>query len=546
MPDEGSNARSAWPATAASGVLFWAAVLIEVAQILPIWLIHYFPTQDGPSHLANAAVLAGYGQHALYREYFRLSLLPVPNWFSHASLAVLLHVVPPVAAEKLLVTLYVVLFPLAIFYFLAAVRGRPAPLLGLLGFVFMFNYLLYKGFYNFSFSVPFYFFSVGYWWKHRSQLGAREAVTLGALLLLTYFCHLVGFVLAVATIALLALPALRRSGWRQRLALVLALAPSLGLTVWYLSGRPLGLGARWSVGRLYDYLIHMRSLVSYDAGRPVPELLMWLLLALFLYTVVERLNLAGGRPAHRRGELRLRRTDAFYAVFALVLVIYFVAPDGMSGGGFLSPRLSLFPFLVLLPALSEPRRGPLRAAFGVAIVAITAIQLGLNVRYDRTLSGDLDDYTSGMSAVEPGRTFVSLSFHDTGSLAGNHIGVFEHAIGYYAARTAGVDLEDYEGDTNYFPVRFNPALRLGIDRPDPDVLRTRPDAFDPARYVDRVDYVVTWYMPPDAAVASRIRRLYHEIYASASGRLHIFARDRGDAPVTSGERMGSPELAGPR
>ncbi|MCZ6678931.1 MAG: hypothetical protein O7E52_16990 [Candidatus Poribacteria bacterium] len=59
--------------------------LMILAHLLPIWLIHYYPTQDGPSHIANAVILKEYAQHEIFQEYFRLNLKPVPNWFSHAT-----------------------------------------------------------------------------------------------------------------------------------------------------------------------------------------------------------------------------------------------------------------------------------------------------------------------------------------------------------------------------------------------------------------------------------------------------------------------------
>lgn len=507
-------------------------LLAGLAYVLPIWLARFFPTQDGPSHVANAVALADLGRRAIYRHYFQLNLTPVPNWFSHATLAALLTAFPPVVAEKLLVTLYALLFALAVVYLLAAVQGRASPVLAVVGFAFMYNYLLYKGFYNFSFSIPMYLLSVAYWWKHRHGLSAGQASVLAALLLLTYFCHLVALVLALVTIALLALPTLARPGRRrgERLTLLAALAPSLALALWYVLGRSPGAFHHESLRVLYQNLVDARVLATYPGQRIVSEIVLWVLLALLGYALVERLNLPGWDPTRERGRWQLRPADGFYLVAAALAGIYFAAPDRMSGGSFINARLSLFPFLALLPALSPPRPSRLRALFAAAVVLLAGMQLMLVTRYNRALSADLQEFTSGVPAVASGHTLLALSFKQYGALPGNRAGVFEHAVGYYAAATEGIDLGDYEGDTGYFPLDFRPSQRVGIERPDPIALLRRPDDFSPARYAGRVDYIVTWCMPPNAAVAARLRGLYRQVYVSAGQRLRVFER----SPLSGG------------
>ena len=46
---------------------------------------------------------------------------------------------------------------------------------------------------------------------------------------------------------------------------------------------------------------------------------------------------------------------------------------------------------------------------------------------------------------------------EVGSLGQAKVGVFRHAAAYLAARRGVVDLENYEANTTYFPVRFRPS-----------------------------------------------------------------------------------------
>ena len=182
-------------------------IALLVVHLLPIWIFRYFPTQDGPSHIYNAYVLKEYHKHENYklREVFKLNLALFPNWASHILLALLMYVFPPLVCEKILLSLCIGLLPLSLFYFLNAVdRGK--TVFGLLGFLYAYNYMLQMGFYNFALSMPLFFFTLGYWWKHKDNMGTTNIALLYILLLGTYFCHFQSYfqlVLCLSSFALI-------------------------------------------------------------------------------------------------------------------------------------------------------------------------------------------------------------------------------------------------------------------------------------------------------------------------------------------------------
>jgi hypothetical protein len=92
--------------------------------LLPIWVFSYFPTQDGPAHVDNAAALHYYvrGSESLLHEYYRLNLRLVPNWFTNVIIAGLIGFVSPIVAEKILISSYIILLPVSIRYALGAVN----------------------------------------------------------------------------------------------------------------------------------------------------------------------------------------------------------------------------------------------------------------------------------------------------------------------------------------------------------------------------------------------------------------------------------------
>ena len=171
-------------------------VFLVVLHLFPIWIFTYFPTQDGSSHIYNSYVLKEYHKHTNYRlrEIYSLNLLLFPNWSSQMIMTAFMHIVPPIICEKIVVSLSIGLLPLAFLYFLYGIDQRRMNFgLGLVGFIFSYHYLLHMGFYNFSLSLPMFFFSLGFWWRHKTRLTLPRLGILYLLLLLTYLSHFQSF-----------------------------------------------------------------------------------------------------------------------------------------------------------------------------------------------------------------------------------------------------------------------------------------------------------------------------------------------------------------
>src|SRR5690242_20352336 len=112
---DGAAMSSSWKSRHSEAVAFWT---LAVLHLLPVWGFHYLPTQDGPSHLANALILRDYGSSAAgYERFFELRAEPLPNLSAQILLAALLYLLSPLVAEKVLVSLYVLGFAAALRYF---------------------------------------------------------------------------------------------------------------------------------------------------------------------------------------------------------------------------------------------------------------------------------------------------------------------------------------------------------------------------------------------------------------------------------------------
>ncbi len=480
--------------------LFFA---LAILYVLPFWVVRHVPTTDGPSHTYNAWVLRHYAdveRYPLFQQYYEINPRPYPNWISHGAMALLMFAVPPVAAEKLLVSAYVLTF-LAGAWYLAGAARPGERWLAFLAFPFAYHQLFQYGFYNFSISVALFLIILGYWWRHRERPGLAYAVAVNLLLWLCYLSHILSFGLALIAIAVLWLATLRRETWRRHLLHVPILLPQIALPLWFLlkQGHQ-EVPAAWPLAQLVRYFVRIEALFT------LGEAQLWYGMALaVLFLVLIVLSCRRGR-----GE-----ENAFLILALLFTVFYFVSPEGMAGGWLLKNRLSLYPFLVLIPWLS-PRLGRRAETIGAAALALAAlVNLGYLVHGYRELGAAVDEYLAALAPVTPNTRILALTFAHTGPTD-----VFSHAIAYAALEKGLVDWDNYEAKFAFFPVRF----RRSVVFPDIPGIQWDPGSYPVRRNREVIDALYLWRMPRGSSLGDRLRRFYALTEEEGEGQL--FERDR--------------------
>ncbi|MAF10582.1 hypothetical protein CMK11_09030 [Candidatus Poribacteria bacterium] len=529
---------------------------LVVLHLVPVWSATYFPSQDGPAHINNANVLREYDHpdRTVFREYYVLNTNPEPNWAGHIILAALMYIVPMLVAEKLLLSGYVVLLAISARYAAGAVRPE-GRWVAILAFPFTYNFLLHMGFYNFCYSLPMYFLVLGLWVRHGDTLGLRETVLLGVAAVGLYFAHVLSLVTAYLAIGGLAasvtgvelvklaagrepdVQAMWRCAARRTLITVAALLPPLLLTANFLSQKGTARSARLAAKLQWDRLYMVESLISYSGREELlARAVFWLFVVVTAYCLIRKVAVR-----------HWTRWDALFLVAAGYVLVYFRAPDGMSGGGFISHRLILFPFLALILwfAAQSYCRLSRYTIQGAATVLAIAMLVVHTTSYAR-LNDYLDEYLSGADLIEPNTTLLPLCFthrgHDDGEFLSKRIGLFLHASGHIAARRRVVELDNYEGNTTYFPVLFRYELNAFHHM---GTLEAQPPKVDIASYVaktgGRVDYVLVWNMredqrdlPDTKSIQRELDHGYHLIHTSEPrGMMQLYRRN--DLSTSDGE-----------
>jgi hypothetical protein len=514
-------------------------VTLLAASVVPIWWFHYFPSQDGPAHLENTVILREYADpdRALLREFYAINTRPEPNWLGHLILGGLMTFVPILAAEKILLTGYLLLLPLSLRSAIKALRSD-ADFLALLVFPFVPNLFFHMGFHNFCYSLPLFFFVVGYWLKHLGAFTWRRIIGLMVLGLVLYFGHLVSLVAAWIAIGVHALwlawldarkvrgqgesGLLRfsRSLWPKIQPPIIAFLPSLLLALWFLSRQ--GWAARQSGEVLGDstwsILVKLESLVSFSIYEGIVSVaLSVFFVGLTLYVLAVRLKSLKAAP----GDGLLFAALAFIA-------LYFLTPSALAGGLFVNYRLTLYPcFALLLWFATQPIIARARWAVRAAAVVGTVALLGLHSHAYAQANDYLEEMLQVADAIEPNHTLVPLNFMQPGvspdgKLLSVRVGPFRHAAGHIAAAVHIVNLKNYEASTGYFPMLYrsevNPYQLMGKDdRVLDHGLDTVPPRVDFLGYAAKtgrtVDYVLIWGLRPEQRTDPATIAIFSQIEA---------------------------------
>lgn len=519
--------------------LFAAGVIVCLLQV---WLPEYYLTGDGPCHVYNARILHDVwsGKNVdFYLRYMDLMKSPNPNWLTHLLLVGLMYIVNGVVAEKLLLSIYIMLFCTGAFLLLRKLSGR-ASYWPLVLFVFVFHHPLSKGFYNFSLSLAFFFFVVYAWLHYRERRKTAYLLLFFLFTILCFFTHPVAYVISgVVCFGLVLSFAYSSSDTArgknigvQTLVLFLCYLPTILLLLHFAAGFGGGfklepqLQKVWSF-LYFSYLVNIMQSEAFFAGA-----VGLMFVGLCLVAVVF---------AFTRKQL-MHRYDGFFYALIIVGLMYLLFPDWMFSGGLLNMRLQLFVFLLICCVLAY--RFPLptfstafTTAFGLCFLVLTVIR----TRGQIVASRAADDCMSAAKYIKPYSSLLPLYLNKNGlDEHGNEVArrnwLFTHFADYMGDQKPLLFLNNYEANTGYFPLvwkggNINPFQYLGKDASIIDI----PPYAEIANYTKNggpvVDYVLIWCFDPKflryerfASFWAEINTLYRPVYTSPTGHTILYER----------------------
>ncbi len=355
--------------------LVWA--LLCVAAVVPFLVAAFPPLYDYyhwvfEGHLFASLAFGGTPQDEAIAEAYGIAHLPVPNMAATIVMGLLNVCLPPLVAGRVFTASCALLFAAGFSYMARSLQGRPT-VLGVLGFPWAFGFFLYKGYLSYVFSVAVAFFAIGL--LHRKTGGGVRApgwsgsIALGALAVLLFLSHLVGWVVFVGVAGLYAL-SLLRSDRRTAVRMLLPVLPSFVLPAWYAAGA----GGDRSILYYHSWSDKLRSLVEpwflYLQTDPVPPPFptVWL-------SVGGLVILAGLLFASRDRGPERRIARPLLALAALLVLVALVLPfNNFKGMNRPDGRL-VFPALLIAAAALPFRRETARAQVLVGGLVLAGVGL---------------------------------------------------------------------------------------------------------------------------------------------------------------------------
>ncbi len=485
------------------GFLYLALVLTVVAaNIAPIWQQPYFPSQDGPSHIYNATIMADLGSEPVYQEFFSLRLTPAGNLLGHVLLGGLLRFLEPAVAEKAAVTIILLLHIFA-FYYLGRTLTENGRYFCLFGLMIGFSFFLFMGFWNFCLAVPIGLLGLGYYLRNRDDWRIGNTLVLCVIVSLTYAAHMMVCFVAGAAIGAFALAGFAAGSgtgrhWSRRLLEAakpaLAFVPVAPLAIAYLhTGLPSdGSGEHGSLWDLYGFGYLQMYLHEAIVLR---KLLALFVAGLVILAILGRIR----RP-------RIRYADTYLALATLFALATAFGPSHIGQGGTVRTRLGLFFLLFLLLWLSS-QQWPKPVQWGIVFALSLLLLAGASLRADayRRWNQPLLEIVSVQDEIREGATVLGLDLDRLEYMRPNL-----HAVGRMTARRI-INLRNYEAATDHFLTRYQPAVDPYRYLGDREGLEATPPRFDLDRYENhsgrRVDYLLAYSTPEDGEAFPE-RRLY--------------------------------------
>jgi hypothetical protein len=365
------------------------------------------------------------------------------------------------------------------------------------------------GFYNFSLSLVAFFVALGWWLRHRGRLEPWAALVFAGLSVWVYFCHAVSLVALLATVGA---AAVWMRNWRSLAWLALAGLPATVLTFSYAG--ELGGYRGWLpfTDRLWR-LGTLNALVTIDSRTDLFAALLAIALAAVAFRLLTR---------------ERRKTGLGLAILGLLLLAL-AAPQAVGVGNFITDRLVLFPYMVLIPWLAAFDLGP-RTRLGLEILGagVALGLLGLLVPRWQEANLYLAEMAPALERVEPGATYLPLAFSWEGEAPDggpvlHRVLPFLHAGDHVSARTAVANLNLFAAGTDAFPIRY----------------RKERDPFTHLRTSNGwvlsgdVDYVLVWWPRTSEPKLLETGRLlveleagYDRVYTSPRDLVRLYRRRR--------------------
>ena len=491
--------RSAEHTTRPSLVNATTFFLLFGAHIALIWVLPYFPSQDGPSHMYNLVILRDllHGG-SVWGSDFTYHLRLVPNLAFYLTAYPLLTVFSPLIGERIFLSFYTVLLAGGVFFLLQTFK-RPIFPYAYLALPTIFNFNVLMGFYSYVLTVPLFLFAFSIAWRLRRRSLPLRLTFMNVAGAALFYLHIIPFAFFVMSMAAMAFAGKGslRAALKQTMLQLCGLLPVMLLSAAYFLSPQAGHRTNWA--ELFDIPGMIRLAAEMTAFSSVTLSRWQLLPASFFMLVVGVTAYSSFKeilgPA-RCSESEQERT--LVVLLAMLIVVYLAAPFHFGGGSFFNQRFPWVLLLLLLPLLRVP---PVLERYGSPVAAGLAIAFfAVNGPLLWQQSDRVAQFNAGLGRG-PGQGNYVMAYRERPP-SWTSVDPLLHVASYYGIIDRCVDIGNYEVDYDYFFIHIAPGRS---PFPDRDTISYDPQKIDFGRYPD-LSYILEWR--PGSKAGNRLSPFY--------------------------------------
>ena len=488
-------------------------VLFLCFHIGLVWLLPYFPTQDGTSHIYNLVILKDLLNGGIeWGSFFTCQLHAVPNLAFTLLSYPLLQFFSPLIVEKIFISIYIVLLGISTYFFLDTFNKRSILFIFFV-FPVIFNFNLMMGFYSYVITVPLFLIAFSISWKIRDRSTVCKFFIFNLAGLIIFYFHIIPFILFLSS--LFCITIVQSKGFKRiifdQIKLISIISPSLLVLFLYLEKSTKSFIPDFSYLSSLSRYIYLRndlfffSTVTFSPWQMLPG---FLFAGLFLSFFILSVYLLFKDPD--AGWVKVRDFSASDKVLiclsCFLLLIYFVTPFRFGGGDFFNQRFPWVILLILLPLLRINEKIVSKRFVSLSISFVVVLFFVFNTAILWQQSKKVEEFLSGLNADIPKGAYV-MTYKKIDPEAGwPRIDVLMHGASYYGILGNCVDIGNYETGPDYFPIKFRDNIP---SFPSLDQILYKSETIDWPEYPS-IQYLLGWEINKNDA--EKLSKFFHVIY----------------------------------
>lgn len=404
--------------------------------LIPIWYFKYVPFQDSPNHLLSIHIINNIdNKNYDYIDNFQVGFsIFKPYAVFFFIMLTLSKFLPLLVAEKVFLTIYIVLFAYSFLLVLKSI-SKSNLFLSFFVFFFIYNLMMFFGFYQYLLSIPVFFLVLKFYIRNQTLNSIRQIVLMNLLLFLLFFCHIMA--LAAFFITIFSLDFIKNRNWKYLLFLVLKVLPVIVLMVFVNLSYSFSPDFKPVYNSIVGSILNTAGWFYYNN---IIDRLVFLIVIVLESLII--INLFRSKPTVY--DLR------FFIAGIVVFIFYLVFPKAVPAYDVWYINSRLIPFFLLLPVLSySGKLDHFKINLSMIVMILISLTIWVNCfLFFKEQNKIINDYISGISLVERNSKILPLT-----AKIKSRINPLGHAWAYYHIEKGGVGPYSF-ASISYYPLEY--------------------------------------------------------------------------------------------